>query len=141
MKKLFALALLALSFNSFAGSWQAYVDDQLMRTQSFKGCLIMGHDGNTWAISTRFVLFPQERFEVLRQLKDPGAYTPVTIEAEVFNTTRSSDLILAGRNSSNFFWSAKTYSTVILCVGPSENMGRGAVAIERLADYLRENGY
>lgn len=141
MKKLFALALLALSFNSLAGSWQAYVDDQLMRSGHFRGCLIMGQDGNTWAISTGFRIYPQEKFEVLRQLTDPGSFTPITVEAELFNIMISNDQSLSGRNSMKFFWSSKTNKTVILCVGPSENMGRGAVTIERLADYLRENGY
>ncbi len=140
MKKLFALALLALSFNSFAGSWQAYVDDQLIATGLFKGCSIMGHDGNTWA-TKNLTVYPHESLEVLRQLQDPGSFTPVTIEAESFIITRSNDQLLGGRNSMNFFWSSKTYKTVILCVGRSGQMGSGAVAVERLAEYLRDNGY
>lgn len=141
MKKLLAFALLAISFNSFAGSWQSYVDDQLMRSGFFKGCSILGHDGNTWATSTYFRLNPQESFEVLRQLTDPGSFTPITINAESFVITISNDMSLGGRNAMNFFWSSKTNKTAIVCVGPAEYRGPGSATVEKLADYLREIGY
>lgn len=140
MKKLFAFVLFILSFSSMAGSWQMYVDDQLMGTGFFNGCVIMGHDGNTWA-SKNLSLVPAESYEILRHLNDPGTFAPVTIQAETYTILRSDHSTLGGRTYNLFFWSAKTLSTVILCVGSAQHINHGGVVVERLALYLRDNGY
>jgi len=35
-------------------SWQAYVDSNIMGTNKFAAAVIIGHDGNTWAVSKNF---------------------------------------------------------------------------------------
>merc|ERR1712232_1149770 len=99
-------------------SWQAYVDQQLVGTGSCTSGAILGHDGSTWATSAGFAVSAAEGQKLASQFANPGS-----AQAGGVCCVKTNMGILVG-----------VYSEGI-------QPGACNAVVEKLADYLIENGY
>eukprot|EP00286_Rhodomonas_abbreviata_P020363 CAMPEP_0181306642 /NCGR_PEP_ID=MMETSP1101-20121128/10419_1 /TAXON_ID=46948 /ORGANISM="Rhodomonas abbreviata, Strain Caron Lab Isolate" /LENGTH=124 /DNA_ID=CAMNT_0023412733 /DNA_START=139 /DNA_END=513 /DNA_ORIENTATION=+ len=123
-------------------SWQAYVDDQLIGTRKVNKAAIIGLDGNIWAQSAGFNLPPAEGQAIAAASKAPNPAMPIILLGNKFMVLRAEDPSIYCRKDSDGACITKTNQCVILGMyGTDMQAGECNVAVEKLADYLREQGY
>eukprot|EP01133_Synstelium_polycarpum_P009274 gene9274-10877_t len=104
-------------------SWQSYVDDQLVGSGCLsKGVIFGANDGGSWAQSPGFQIKAGEGAALVNLFKNP---------ANVF----ASGATLCGVK----YMGIKGDGSSIY--GKKGATGNAAMTVEKLADYLRENGY
>jgi len=129
-------------------SWQAYVDDQLLGTTHVNKACIIGLNGGVWAQSAGFAITPEECMAIATQAAGlPGsvlgeAATPVVVCGAKYMVLRADDNVFYIRQGADGACIAKTNQCVLLGMyGDGMQPGDCNVTVEKLADYLKDNGY
>jgi len=119
------------------------VDDQLIGAGLHQAAII-GHDGNVWAQSAGFGLKPGEGAALVTLFKNPANVfaSGVTINGVKYMGIKGEDTSIYGKKGAGGLVTVKTGQSVLIGVynetlqpGPAVNI------VEKLGDYLKENGY
>lgn len=125
-------------------SWQSYVDQQLVGTGNCAKAAIIGHDGNTWAISAGFKLSPQEGAALAGGFNNPQAIqgSGVMLGGTKYMTLRADNRSVYIKKGATGAACVKTNQSILIG-WYDENIqpGQCSSTVERLADYLIDNGY
>jgi len=124
-------------------SWQAYVDDQLVKAGMAKGALL-GHDGNTWATSAGFTVTPQEGAALAALFNTPqNAFTAgINIAGTKYLAVKADNRSIYGKKGTGGIVTVKSGQALIIGVYDDKlQPGNAANVAEKLADYLIEQGY
>jgi len=125
-------------------SWQGYVDQQLIATGNIAQGAILGLDGNTWATSAGFTITPAEGAALANNFKNPSAAQAGGIVAAGtrYLTLKADDRSIYGKKGTSGIVTVKTATAVLIGVYKEGTQpGAAANTVEKLADYLIENGY
>ena len=127
-------------------SWQAYVDDQLLRSQKVKHAVICGHDGTMWASSSGFPVTTDELKALVSKYEDVSELAAnglkVGSKKYMYLSSDPQRGIVRGRLGSSGIHCIKTKQTYI--IGIYEEPIRhehAANVVERLGEYLLGVGY
>jgi len=123
-------------------SWQSYVDDQLIKAGLSKAAII-GLDGSTWA-SKNITIPAAEAKQLVANFNAPGTAQSngITVGGVKHLTVKADDKSIYGKKGTGGIVTVKTAQCVI--VGFYDDKIQPGVAtniVEKLADYLKENGY
>ena len=124
-------------------SWQAYVDDQLVGTGHVTGAAIIGHDGNVWA-SKNLTLKAGEGPKLVNAFKDSSSVlaSGIFVEGNKYLSLKADDKSIYAKKGAGGVVIAKTSQCVLIGhYNETVQPGQATVTVEKLADYLRENGY
>jgi len=128
-----------------ASGWIAYVKN-LTDSTFCKDAAIIGPDGPpAWASTPNFTVGKNDFDHIAKCFKDSklGFSQGVNVGGNYYIVVRLDDRSMYAKRSDNkgltVVWTGKLYlfSTYEAPVAPGQN----TLAVERLADYLRENGY
>eukprot|EP01099_Mayorella_cantabrigiensis_P003098 TRINITY_DN2416_c0_g1_i1.p1 TRINITY_DN2416_c0_g1~~TRINITY_DN2416_c0_g1_i1.p1 ORF type:complete len:145 (-),score=50.52 TRINITY_DN2416_c0_g1_i1:37-417(-) len=125
-------------------SWQAYVDEQLVKTKAVNQGAIIGHDGNTWATSPGFTVSPADGKALVGLFSNPTDASAKGINAggNKYITVKADNRSIYGKKGPGGIVTVKTGKAVVIAVyGEGQQPGNAANVVEKLADYLIENGY
>uniref|UniRef100_A0A6B2LRF0 Profilin n=1 Tax=Arcella intermedia TaxID=1963864 RepID=A0A6B2LRF0_9EUKA len=124
-------------------SWQSYVDDQLVAT-GLANALIMGHDGHLWATSKDFGLLPGEGPAIAAVFKNPGLLfsNGMTVNGVRYLGIKGDERSAYGKRTMGGVVCVKTVQAIIVAVYDEKlQPGQAANTVEKLGDYLLENGF
>jgi len=125
-------------------SWQAYVNDNLLGNKICSKGDLTGLHGNTCATSAGFTVTPAEG-AALAALFNPPANafgTGVTVGGTKYLTLKADNRSIYGKKGTAGVCTVKTSQCIIIGVyGDGAQPGAAANTVEKLADYLIENGY
>nr|P22271.2 RecName: Full=Profilin-A [Physarum polycephalum]AAA63523.1 profilin A [Physarum polycephalum] len=124
-------------------SWQAYVDDQLVGTGHVIGAAIIGHDGNVWA-SKNLSLKAGEGAKIVNGFKDSASVLSggIFVDGQKYLTIKADDKSIYGKKGAGGVVLVKTGQSVLIGhYNETIQPGQATTVVEKLADYLRENGY
>jgi len=125
-------------------SWQAYVDTQLVGTGHCTKGIIIGHDGSLWAATAGFNLKGNEGRQLAQQFNDPtSAFSGgVLVAGEKYMCIKADNRSIYGKKGAGGVACVKTTQAILIgTYDDSIQPGQCANAVEKLADYLIENGY
>jgi len=130
-------------------SWQAYVDDNLVKSGRVDKAAFIAADGaSAWANSEGFTVSPEEGKEISAILNgnDPARNhmwaEGVRVSGERYVVTRAEDRSLYARKGRTGIVAVKTKQAIIVGhYGEEQQAGNAAHAVESLADYLIGVGY
>lgn len=125
-------------------AWQDYVDSNLVGTGNIQQAAICGYDGNPWAISPGFKVTSTEVKNVLAGFTDPSNLRSqgMFIAGEKYLVVAADDRSINGKKGLGGVVAVKTGQTVLIGVyGSKTQLGQALNTVEKLADYLIENGY
>eukprot|EP01112_Ceratiomyxa_fruticulosa_P011743 TRINITY_DN3214_c0_g1_i1.p2 TRINITY_DN3214_c0_g1~~TRINITY_DN3214_c0_g1_i1.p2 ORF type:complete len:127 (+),score=31.23 TRINITY_DN3214_c0_g1_i1:102-482(+) len=125
-------------------SWQAYVDDQLIGSGMVSQAAILGLDGQVWASSASCSLKKEEATKIVSQFSDPNGalQSGVTVGGVKYLAIRADDRSIYGKKGATGVVACKTAQAVLVALyGETVQPGQATNVVEKLADYLRENGY
>jgi len=127
-------------------SWQAYVDDQLLRTQKVKHAVICGHDGTMWASSSGFPVTADElkalvsKYEDVSELSTGGL--KVGSKKYMYLSSDPEKGVVRGKLGTSGIHCIKTKQTYIICIYEEPiKHEQAAIVVETLGDYLVGVGY
>jgi len=126
------------------GTWQAYVDENLLGSGDVTSATITGIDGRSWARSVNFNGGMDELMQAANLFNNPSdAFANgINIGGTNYQATTANDRSIYGESGSNHVVMVKTNQVVIIATGDeSKDAGNLANRAERLADYLIEIGY
>eukprot|EP01101_Sappina_pedata_P008198 TRINITY_DN44_c0_g1_i4.p3 TRINITY_DN44_c0_g1~~TRINITY_DN44_c0_g1_i4.p3 ORF type:complete len:127 (+),score=72.79 TRINITY_DN44_c0_g1_i4:63-443(+) len=125
-------------------SWQSYVDDSLVGAGHVHKAALLGHDGNTWATSAGFAVTPTEGAALAALFNTPAnAFsTGITAAGTKYLALKADGRPIYGKKGSSGVLVVKTGQAIIVGVY-NEGIQPGAAVngVEKVADYLVENGY
>lgn len=124
--------------------WQAYVDQQLLGTKTVNQAAIIGHDGITWATSAGFTVSPKDGAALVALFDSPSdaAAQGVAVGGSKYITVKADNRSIYGKTGPGGVVAVKTGKAVVIGVyGEGQQPGNAANVVEKLADYLIENGY
>jgi len=122
-------------------SWQGYID-QLTSSGNIAQAAIVGNDGSTWATSPGFSV--SEGAGLVNNFKNPGGVfaTGVTAGGVKYLTIKADERSIYGKKGTGGVITVKTGQAVLVGVYKEGTQpGAAANTVEKLADYLVENGY
>ncbi|EKX36790.1 hypothetical protein GUITHDRAFT_89929 [Guillardia theta CCMP2712] len=129
-------------------SWQAYVDDHLVGTRKVSHAAIIGLNGAIWASSANFKMSAQEGASIATAIAgSPNSVLgsdamPVTLQGVKFLVLRADESSIYLRHGPEGACIAKTNQCILIGMyGENQQAGDCNVVVEKLADYLKENGY
>ncbi|KAF9918956.1 profilin, required for normal timing of actin polymerization in response to thermal stress [Lobosporangium transversale] len=127
-------------------SWQSYVDDQLIKTGYVaKGGIYGREDGSLWAASEGFKPSAAEIQSVIAAFNNPADIQAngLYLEGHKFVYLRATpDGSILARSGATGVCCAGTPKTVIIgYYTEGQEAGNCNVTVERLADYLKANGF
>jgi len=125
-------------------SWQAYVDEQLVGTKNLSQGAIIGHDGNTWAASSGFGLKAGEGNALVSLFKTPSnAFSAgITVNGVKYLGIKGDERSIYGKKGSGGIVTVKTGQSIVIGVySEGQQPGNAANTVEKLGDYLIDNGY
>jgi profilin len=123
-------------------SWQSYVDQQLVGSGNFEKAALLGHDGSSWAASPGFTI--SEAAAIAALAKDPKKVLQngVTVAGVKYLGIKGDERSAYGKKGSAGVCIVKTNQVIIIGVyKEGQQPGNAATTIEKLADYLIEQGY
>jgi profilin len=123
-------------------SWQAYVDQ--LTAQGLKQGAIVGHDGSQWAASAGFALKGDEGKKLASGFNDPNSALSAGIHVggNKFLAIKADARSLYGKKGAGGIVVVKTGQAILIGVyDDTVQPGQAATAVEKLADYLIDNGY
>ena len=125
-------------------SWQSYVDTSLVGSGHIQKAAIVGLDGSVWAHSGGFNVAASEATGVVGNFNNPGAAQAggVTVGGVRYLTLKADARSIYGKKGAGGVVTVKTNQCVLVGVyGEGTQPGAAANTVEKLADYLIENGY
>jgi len=123
-------------------SWQSYVD-QLLGSEHITKAAIIGLDGNAWATSAGFSI-PEGKALVTNFTQPAQAQANgVTVAGTKYLTVKADNRSIYGKKGAFGVVTVKTGKAVLVGVYDKEGIqpGNAVNTVEKLADYLIENGY
>lgn len=122
-------------------SWQAYVDQNLVGTGHISKGAIFGLQGGKWAASAGFNISDAEAASIVAGFSGAGTGSYL-IEGQKYMQLAASDSTINGKLGKDGFVAEKTGMAVIIGVYKEpQQPGNASVAVGKLADFLKENGY
>eukprot|EP01097_Dermamoeba_algensis_P002568 TRINITY_DN2022_c0_g2_i2.p1 TRINITY_DN2022_c0_g2~~TRINITY_DN2022_c0_g2_i2.p1 ORF type:complete len:140 (-),score=27.25 TRINITY_DN2022_c0_g2_i2:63-437(-) len=123
-------------------SWESYCVQ--LTDQGMVGAAILGADGSLWSSSKTLALKPGEGPALANLFKNPSNVfaNGITIAGEKYMGIKGDQQSIYGKKGKGGIATAKTGQAII--VGRYDETlqpGNAANIVEKLADYLRENGY
>eukprot|EP01121_Diplochlamys_sp_Union-15-3_P014647 TRINITY_DN4699_c0_g1_i1.p1 TRINITY_DN4699_c0_g1~~TRINITY_DN4699_c0_g1_i1.p1 ORF type:complete len:127 (-),score=16.48 TRINITY_DN4699_c0_g1_i1:15-395(-) len=125
-------------------SWQGYVDNNLVGTNLVSVGSIVGHDGSVWATSPGFNVSADEVKKLLAGFTDPGPLraSGLFINGEKYLVLKADDRSIYGKKGTGGVVTVKTGQSILIGLYNEKiQPGQCANVVEKLADYLIENGY
>ncbi|PKS08956.1 hypothetical protein jhhlp_003569 [Lomentospora prolificans] len=127
-------------------SWQAYIDDTLLKSGHLdKAAIIAGDGASTWATATGFQVSASEGQALSKVLGGDNATVfsdGFHVGGERYVATKAEDRSLYGRQGRSGVVVVKTKQAIIIGhYGPDHQAGNAANVVEKLADYLIGVGY
>ncbi|KAL6606665.1 hypothetical protein ACP70R_042318 [Stipagrostis hirtigluma subsp. patula] len=130
-------------------SWQAYVDDHLMCEidgQHLTASAIIGLDGSVWAQSEKFPQFkPEEIAAIIKDFDEPGTLAPTGLflgGTKYMVIQGEPGVVIRGKKGTGGITVKKTGMAVIIGIYDEPmTPGQCNMVVERLGDYLVEQGY
>eukprot|EP00123_Amoebidium_parasiticum_P022541 comp8962_c0_seq1/m.4160 comp8962_c0_seq1/g.4160 ORF comp8962_c0_seq1/g.4160 comp8962_c0_seq1/m.4160 type:complete len:129 (-) comp8962_c0_seq1:205-591(-) len=126
-------------------SWQAYVDSNLVGTGCVSKAAIHGHDGSVWATSSDLSVSPAEVVALVNATTNP---TPlysggIHLAGQKYQFLRAEEgRSLYGKLGENGCVIVKTNQAIVIGIYEKPlPAGNCTLTVEKLADYLIENGY
>ena len=122
-------------------SWQAYVDQNLVGTGHITKGAIFGVQGGKWACSAGFNITDAEAAAITQGFSGAGTGS-YQVEGQKYMQLAATDSTINGKLGKGGFVAEKTGMAVVIGVYQEpQQPGNAAVAVGKLADFLRENGY
>jgi len=126
-------------------AWQGYVDTNLVGTGHVSKAAILGFpDGNKWAASASFAITPDEGKKLAAGFKDSASVqgAGVNVGGVKYMTIKADPRSIYGKKGATGVVAVKT-GKAILVGYYDENIqpGQATNVVEKLADYLIEQGY
>ena len=123
-------------------SWQAYVDDQLVGTECVTGAAIVGHDGSVWA-AKNLALKTGEGAAIVALFNNSSAAfsSGITVGGVKHLCIRADGRSVYGKKGAGGVVCVKTGQCVL--IGKYDDTiqpGQATTVVEKLGDYLIENG-
>jgi len=125
-------------------SWQDYVTNNLVGTGFITQGAIYGLDGNHWAISPGFNPKPAEVKELIKGFRDISDLRGkgLFLNGEKYLVLRGDDRSIYAKKGTSGAVAVKTGQSVLLGLYNDKiQPGQASNAVEKLADYLIEQGY
>nr|Q5EF31.1 RecName: Full=Profilin; AltName: Full=Pollen allergen Cro s 2; AltName: Allergen=Cro s 2 [Crocus sativus]AAW81034.1 profilin [Crocus sativus] len=130
-------------------SWQTYVDEHLMCDMDghvLTSAAILGHDGSVWAQSAGFPeLKPAEITAILNDFNEPGSLAPTGMYingAKYMVIQGEPGVVIRGKKGSGGVTIKKSNMALIFGLYDEPmTPGQCNLVVERLGDYLIEQGY
>ncbi|MCB9430965.1 MAG: profilin [Ardenticatenaceae bacterium] len=125
-------------------SWQAYIDSSLVGTGHIKRALICSHDGTPWAYSAGFNPSNAELKALIKGFADNAGIqgSGINLQGTKYMTLRADNRSIYGKKGAGGVVSVKTGQAVIIGIYEEGTQpGQATTVVEKLADYLIENGY
>ena len=125
-------------------SWQTYVDSNLVGSKSVSKAAIFGHDGSKWAASAGFNVTADEAKKLFAGFKDANTVRAngVFLSGVKYLTLRADDRSIYGKKGAAGAICVKTGKAILIGVYDENTQpGQAANVVEKLADYLIEQGY
>nr|P18322.3 RecName: Full=Profilin-P [Physarum polycephalum] len=124
-------------------SWQTYVDEQLVGTGQLDGAIIIGLDGNSWA-SKNLTLKAGEGQAIAALFKTPANVfaSGITINGIKYMGIKGDSRSIYGKKGATGVATVITGQCILIgYYNEKQQPGNAALVVEKLADYLIENGY
>jgi len=125
-------------------SSQSYIDDQLVGSGHIAKGALVGFDGSTWATSPGFTVSAAEGAALVAMFNNPANVfaSGITAAGCRYLALKSDARSIYGKKGTSGVVCVKTGQCVIVGVyGEKQQPGSAANSVEKLADYLIENGY
>lgn len=125
-------------------SWQAYVDTNLVGSGNVAQAAIFGHDGSKWASSSTLNVSAAEAKSLVAAFKDPSGIRAggLHLAGTKYMTLKADDRSVYGKKGAAGVITVKTGKAVLVGVyGENTQPGAAAATVEKLADYLIEQGF
>ncbi|KAJ3686429.1 hypothetical protein LUZ61_015593 [Rhynchospora tenuis] len=130
-------------------SWQSYIDEQLMidvEGNHLTSAAIMGHDGSLWAQSDTFPQYkPEEIAAIMKDFDEPGSLAPTGLflgGAKYMVIQGEPGAVIRGKKGAGGVCVKKTNMALIIGIYDEPmTPGQCSVVVERLGDYLNDQGY
>ncbi|KAK8535425.1 hypothetical protein V6N13_081556 [Hibiscus sabdariffa] len=132
-------------------SWQTYVDEHLMaeidgqQGQHLAAGAIVGHDGSIWAKSSKFPeLKASEVSDIMKDFDEPGHLAPTGLHlggSKYMVIQGEPGAVIRGKKGPGGITIKKTGQALVLGIYEEPvTPGQCNIAVERLGDYLAEQG-
>jgi len=105
---------------------------------------ILGQDGNTWATSAGYSISPADGkgLAALFANASDASAKGVNVGGHKYITVKADNRSIYGKKGAGGVVAVKTGKAVVVAVyGEGQQPGNAANVVEKLADYLIENGY
>jgi len=125
-------------------SWQTYVDSNLVGTGFVTQGAIAGHDGSIWAISPGWKISADEVKKIIAAYTDPGPLraSGMFLNSDKYFVLQVTDRSIYGKKGAGGVVVVKTGQTVLIALYNDKiQPGQCTNVVEKLGDYLIENGY
>jgi profilin len=130
-------------------SWQSYVDDHLMCDidgQQLTSAAIVGLDGSVWAQSDKFPQYkPEEITAIMKDFDEPGTLAPTGLfigGTKYMVIQGEPGAVIRGKKGTGGACVKKTGMSLIIGIYDEPmTPGQCNMVVERLGDYLVEQGY
>jgi len=125
-------------------SWQAYVDNNLVGSKCVSQAAIFGLNAAKWAASPNFNVNPEEVKKLVAAFKDPSGIRAegIHLSGTKYLTLRADDRSIYGKKGACGCVCVKTSKAVLIGVyNENTQPGQAANVVEKLADYLIEQGF
>eukprot|EP01097_Dermamoeba_algensis_P010892 TRINITY_DN825_c0_g1_i1.p1 TRINITY_DN825_c0_g1~~TRINITY_DN825_c0_g1_i1.p1 ORF type:complete len:128 (-),score=25.84 TRINITY_DN825_c0_g1_i1:53-436(-) len=125
-------------------SWQTYVDSNLVGTGRVAKAAIVGLDGNTWATSPGFMVPPNEVVSLTNLYKNPSETfsNGINFAGKKYLAVKADNRSIYGKKGPGGCVIVKTGKALLVAIyEEGQQPGNAATVVEKVADYLLENGY
>ncbi|GAA3917567.1 hypothetical protein GCM10023084_80560 [Streptomyces lacrimifluminis] len=124
--------------------WQSYVDEQLVGTGQLRQAAIIGLDGLTRAQSPGWQLRASEGAKIVALFNTPDQVFDmgIVVNGVKYKGTKGDDHSIHGTKGTTGVALAKTKQTILIGYYDAHQAPDSAAnVVQKLADYLTENGY
>jgi len=127
-------------------SWQDYVNNNLLATNTCTGALIAGHDGTIWAEGgdIKGKIGADELAKIDKGFADPGPFQSngAYLGKERYIYITSDPAVMRLKKGASGAIIAKTTQALVLATyNETIQPGSCSVVVEKLGDYLKSVGY
>ncbi|EFA83340.1 profilin II [Heterostelium album PN500] len=125
-------------------SWQQYVDTNLIGSKNLARAAIIGHDGNNWASSTPKLVSQTDGKALSDLFKKPNEALEkgIMLDGIKYMGIKANERSIYGKKGSTGLVCVKTLKSILVgYYNETQQPGNATNTIEKLADYLIENGF
>eukprot|EP01124_Arcella_intermedia_P008833 TRINITY_DN1564_c0_g1_i2.p1 TRINITY_DN1564_c0_g1~~TRINITY_DN1564_c0_g1_i2.p1 ORF type:complete len:150 (+),score=10.76 TRINITY_DN1564_c0_g1_i2:69-452(+) len=125
-------------------AWQPYVDNNLVGTGHVTKAAILGHDGSAWATTAGFAVAPAEASALIKGFGDAGPLraSGLFVQGEKYLVLKADERSIYGKKGTSGVVCVKTGQSVLVGIYNDKiQPGQASSCVEKLADYLIDQGY